>query len=39
MLDAYHRLRSRGADLRIRPGLETGVVFGLAGLRGRLPLV
>jgi anti-sigma B factor antagonist len=39
VLDACHRTQSRGAELRIRPGLETGVVFGLAGLSGRLPFV
>ncbi|MGI8801297.1 MAG: STAS domain-containing protein [Solirubrobacteraceae bacterium] len=39
VLDAYHRCRRRGADLRILPGLEAGVVFRLAGLAGRLPFV
>jgi anti-sigma B factor antagonist len=39
VLGAYHAARARGAELRIFSGLEAGVVFGLAGLSGRLPLV
>jgi anti-sigma B factor antagonist len=39
VLDAHHRSRARGAELSIVPGLETEVVFGLAGLSGRLPFV
>jgi anti-anti-sigma factor len=39
VLDAYHRTRARGAELRIFSGLEAGIVFGLAGLTGRLPFV
>ncbi len=37
VLDAHHRARTNGARLRILSGLEAGVVFGLAGLTGRLP--
>lgn len=39
VLGAYHAALARGAELRIFSGLEAGVVFGLAGLSGRLPLV
>jgi anti-anti-sigma factor len=39
VLDAYHRSRARGVDMRIIPGLEAGIVFQLAGLSGRLPFV
>jgi anti-anti-sigma factor len=39
VLGAYHAALARGAQLRIFSGLEAGVVFGLAGLSGRLPLV
>jgi anti-sigma B factor antagonist len=39
VLGAYHAALARGAELRIFSGLEAGVVFGLAGLSARLPLV
>jgi anti-anti-sigma factor len=39
VLDAYHRSRARGAEMRIISGLEAGIVFQLAGLSGRLPFV
>jgi anti-anti-sigma factor len=39
VIDAHHQSRSRGFDLHIHPGLEAAIVFDLAGLTGRLPLV
>lgn len=39
VLDAHHRVQARGGGLRIHAGLDVGVVFGLAGLSGRLPYV
>ncbi len=39
VIDAHHQSRARGLELHIHPGLEAGIVFDLAGLTGRLPLV